>query len=715
MLLTTGSNLKPIVRQVANVLSRYGVNKVQTTKTYVYNAPVSFDTETTSYTTPDDEKVGWLYVWMFTFGDPLSKFHVQIYGRDCDTLSLFLDALAVELGLSADPEKSKLLYVYVHNLGFDIEFIRDRLTIVNQLHAEPHAPIFVRDVRGFEFRDSMILSGGLSLKKIGESLNNGLVKRVGDLDYNMIRTPDTPLTEAELGYCQGDIDVLASYIAQQIEQYKGIQHVPLTNTGRVRKYARDHILKSKGSFGAFTRYRELMDECQLDYDEYIQCQRAFYGGFTHANANHVNRTLYNVASYDFTSSYPAVMLSERFPMGKPEHVERMTLDELREVINDPNRCCVFDLQLADVYVKDNVGDCYLSNDASKVHVLNPVVDNGRVRSCDKIALTCTDVDFKIINQCYDWSRIDVSNILIWRTDWLPTPMISVILDLYRAKTTLKGIPDRQEEYQVKKGMLNSLYGMCVTRILRDKVVIDESGGWVEIELDEEERVKNIDKNNKSKLRFLYYPWGVFITAYARFNLWTAIKTLGNDYIYADTDSIKVFADSPKLTQYLNDYQHDLDLKMGWMVAKRRKFSMDDMSPRTKDGVPKPIGVWDFEGIYDRFKTLGAKRYIKHDEHGVYPTVAGISPKKLAEYLVKKNDGDLDGVFRMFDDGLQVPAENTGKLAHSYCSGVDLTVTDYVGNTTHIHQTYAIHLCPVDFTLTMSGSFLDLIKMLRGQL
>jgi hypothetical protein len=73
------------------------------------------------------------------------------------------------------------------------------------------------------------------------------------------------------------------------------------------------------------------------------------------------------------------------------------------------------------------------------------------------------------------------------------------------------------------------------------------------------------------------------------------------------------------------------------------------------------------------------------------------------------------VFKAFDDGLHVPADRTGKLAHSYCSGVDLDVTDYTGQTTHVQQTYAIHLCPVDFTLTMSGSFLDLIKMLKGEL
>ena len=39
------------------------------------------------------------------------------------------------------------------------------------------------------------------------------------------------------------------------------------------------------------------------------------------------------------------------------------------------------------------------------------------------------------------------------------------------------------------------------------------------------------------------------------------------------------------------------------------FDLDLLAPVTKDGKEKIIGIWDLDGHYKRFKTLGAKRYL----------------------------------------------------------------------------------------------------------
>lgn len=697
------ASLDQCVLRAHDIIQTYGLKRVKG-KDPIWNVPMAFDIETTNYN-DNGRDVGWCYIWMLRVGDPLSCQTEFFYGRDLGTFDMFLTSLYTSLDLG-----KTLILIYVQNLGFDIEFIRDRLTIVSELHADAHEPVYVRDQRGIEFRDSKILAGGLSLKKIGEELGNGLYKKSGDLDYDLIRTSRTPLTVEEMGYCQADVDVLASYIQKQIDLYKGLIHVPMTNTGRVRKHARD-VIYGKVHKGAKVRYRELMDSCVLTFDEYEQCHRAFAGGFTHGNSVWVGKVIHDVMSFDEGSAYPTAMLSERFPMGRPEHLDEVSDDEFRRMVNDPETCIIFDVQFRNLKVKNGVGDCYLTNDAMRCSMIHPVSENGRIRECEKYAITITDVDFKIISKCYTWDDMHISNILKWRSDYLPTEIIGIVLDLYGAKTTLKGVSDKKEEYQIKKGMLNSMYGMCVTRILRDVIGV-ASGEWVTTPLTEDEMRKNIDKNNRSMNRFLYYPWGVYITAYARFNLWTAILTLGNDYIYSDTDSIKVLASSERLQDYLDRYHHDLMLKFSWMLEKRRKFTMDDLAPTDIKGKKRQIGLWEYEGRYEMFKTLGSKRYITYDGKEIEPTVAGISPKNLKRFLEEKCS-TVDEMFTMFDDGLHVPAESTGKLASLYYSDVDMDVKDYLGNETHVTQKYGVNLKPVDFTLTMTGSFLDLIKMIQG--
>ena len=112
-----------------------------------------------------------------------------------------------------------------------------------------------------------------------------------------------------------------------------------------------------------------------------------------------------------------------------------------------------------------------------------------------------------------------------------------------------------------------------------------------------------------------------------------------------------------------------------------------------------------------FKTLGSKRYITFDGEDIEPTVAGISPDNLKRYL-HRTCGTVEEMFDAFNDGLNVPQEFTGKLASVYYENVDMNVTDYTGRSSHVSQRYGVHLKPVDFTLTMAGSFIDLVKMIQ---
>ena len=136
---------------------------------------------------------------------------------------------------------------------------------------------------------------------------------------------------------------------------------------------------------------------------------------------------------------------------------------------------------------------------------------------------------------------------IYKKAYLPVEIIESILNLYELKTTLKNVVGKEVEYQSGKSDLNSIYGMMVTNPLRDS--IEYNNEWIKTDSDPSEQLK---KYNDSNNRFIFYPWGVWCTAYARRNLFSAIYACGTDYIYADTDSVKII-NADKHTKYFDDY------------------------------------------------------------------------------------------------------------------------------------------------------------------
>ena len=708
----------------------------------IYNIPASFDIETSSYY-EYGKKRGTMYVWSLCINGS------TIMGR---TWSQFREIIKF-ISERMETKKYKLI-IYVHNLSYEFQWMRGWFEWDNVFATKERRPIHATLKNGIEFKCSYILSN-YALAYIGENLTKRypVQKDVGALDYSLTRHSETPLSITEQWYSVHDVQVVCSYIQQKIEDEGGISKIPLTNTGYVRIYCREYSFTQGESDESLrrrnkARYHETMKGLEVvSKGEYEQLHQAFSGGFTHAAPKYSGKLLENVGSGDIASDYPARMVLEsRFPMGTETFIGNCTYDSLKYFISK-GYCCLFTVELCDVEPKFlyesyiSVSKCItISNDA--------VIQNGRVAAAQYLSITLTEQDWSIIEKCYyfDKKRVQVFSLRIYPADYLPRPLIMSILNLYAKKTSLKGVEGKETEYMVSKNMLNSVYGMSVTNIIRDLFIYSNESGWSTEDADVLTQLENYNSNYN---RFLFYAWGVWVTALARKTLWDAIFEFGEDYVYCDTDSIKG-VNFNKHKSFFALYNNSIDVKI-MKMCNHLSISTELCRPKTIKGVEKPIGYFEREEDYALFKTIGAKRYIYEYQSGeLLFTVSGVNKYTGVPYLLHQfsnrnsdedyelfklaysnvpslresssealrrviqmhREGNLDysGVFDAFANGLYFPAETTGKQTLTYIDEAFISnCTDYLGKSKYIMESSCIHMEPQDYLMSQTPEYVRFLK------
>ena len=654
-----------------------------------YNLPCAFDIETTNINDDPKNRMAFPYHMQLMIGD------VFITCRTIDELGQIFSSLQQNYGLDG----KKRLIVYVHNLPFEFQFIRCYFHFcdcMSKSQRQVYKVFF--DQFGIEMRDSCALSG-MSLAKTAENLTEHTIRKLkGDLDYRPVRFPSTPLTQAELDYCYNDVKIICCYIEEQIKMYGNITKIPLTNTGRVRRYVRNHCfhLEKNKAGNKYYPYKNMIRRLTLEPVEYAYLREAFLGGYTHANARYSTKVLKDVHSIDFTSSYPTVMLSEKYPMSKGTFIDNLNItsyDDFVKFLND--RLAVVMVELTDLETKPEVPDDYLS-DSRVMEKQDVIQNNGRIHKAAYVQEILTNIDLEMVVKAYSFTSIKIISGWFYYKNYLPKEIVSCVLEFYSQKTTLKGVKGKEAEYLLHKGMLNSCYGMCVTDICKDEEICTFENGWSKVPANEDMAV---DKYNKDPNRFLSYAWGVFITAYARRNLFTGIISMGKDYVYCDTDSIK-FVNMAAHKAYIDDYNRNIIRKCTECLEY---WDLDPamLAPKNKKGEVKQIGIWDYEGKYDYFKTLGCKRYLTYKDGEFDLTCAG-QPTKQGLNALLADGSDVQQVFSRFNQTFKVPAPDSGKLGHAYRdSSFEYSGIDKNGNYDKITYRSCCVLFDIDFTVNFA--------------
>ena len=609
------------------------------------------------------------YIWQFSCDG------IVYYGRDFRDFKKVLDDL---------PKDCEII-IWVHNLSYEFMFLCNILEWGSVFARSPHKPIKCtpKGYANISFRCSYFLTR-LSLDNWGKQI--GLPKATGDLDYEKIRTPLTPLTEKELGYCERDCLVVEAGIKYYLKKYEKQRFIPLTQTGTVRREVKE-LLTSDPSYVTFIK--DLIPE---DADEYAMLQDVFAGGFTHANRIYANKTITEyVEHYDFASSYPTVMIAEKYPMSPWIYID----DELPSKDTFDDYAYIFRIK----FRRLKCTHCNTYIQASKSEYHNATLDNGRVICADELTITITEQDWLTISETYEWDSYEVEYCYRSVKDYLPQPFCDYILKLYANKTELKDVEGYEDLYLQSKQYINSMFGMCVTAIIQANVSMENDEWFIE-PLTKDIVNKRLDKlrnpNPREKRYFLSFSWGCWVTAYARRNLWKCIESVDYDVLYCDTDSIFV-----RVKQDFSWYNNEVTDKIK-KACEENNLDYNKTKPKTPKRKEKPLGIFEQEKPCIQFRTLGAKRYIerRQDDEKLYMTVSGID-KTAVELL----DDDID----KFADGFNFD-KDADCITKKLCTYlVDIPTCTYPDGYISTYK-YGINLRRNGYLLSLTDEYTALLQL-----
>lgn len=612
------------------------------------------------------------YIWQVSYNDEV------YYGRH------FHKLLEIFEDLRADTK----YIIWVHNLSYEFQFLNNILTWKNVFARSPHKVMKCtpNEFPNIEFRCSYFLTR-LSLATWGEQL--GVYKLKGDLDYEIIRTPLTELTQKEMDYCERDCIVVYTGIKKYVERYGDQFNIPLTQTGTVRREVKQRLI----SDWRYCRYiKKLIPHST---DEYKLLQHIFAGGYTHANrkyAGHVKRGV--IQHYDFASSYPTVMIAEKYPSTPWFWIP------LKEIPDDTffeDNAYIFTVKFTNIHSKTY--NTYLQ--ASKCSSVNPHYDNGRIISADEVTTSFTEQDWLTIRETYRWDKLEVQKVYQSRKAYLPKPLLKYILELYLNKTKLKGIDEEYDLYMQSKQYINSLFGMTVTAIVQSDVLFD-GNDWTMPMLTAEkvnDRFKELrEEPLKQCSYFLSYSWGCWVTAYARRNLWKCILKTDKQMLYADTDSIFVLG-RHDFTWYNEDITEKIRVS-----CETNGLDFNATRPKDKFGIEHPLGIFTEEDECTEFITLGAKRYVERrkKDNKLHLTVSGIN-KGAVELLNNR----IENFRENFD--FDKDAECVTKRLATYINEQPL-VTYPDGYVSDIN--YGINMRRTGYKLTMTDEYKNVINYIE---
>lgn len=640
------------------------------------------------------QKVALCYLWQFGINDD------YYYGRELRDFEEILKKLEEMPGQKI---------IWVHNLSFEQVFLLN-LFFPDKIFAKKAHSVIYFEYGTIQFRCTYMLTN-LSLRAWAKQI--GAPPKLEDFDYDKIRTPLSDLDAFTLQYGQRDLEIMVVGIREMLKEYKKLQDIPLTNTGRVRRAA-NAIFKNDIGY-RFSMARLL----PKDANEYLRLRMAFSGGNTHTSWLYAGVLLKasddfgGVSTGDIASSYPREMVADLLPMSPFREAKKP-----ERFLNNKKYRCIMEVEFSELRASMHID--YISY--SKVYdisfhlekqpngkykkVQDIILENGKINYIRSGKMMITDDDYEIIKEAYT-GEIKILRLWYSRAAHLDKRYVEFILDLYEKKTSLKGMEgaDNEALYHWSKTLINGCYGDFVSSICYPDTVLLQSGEWEEKEKTLDEINERLDylRKNPWKLKSSF-AWGIFITSGARKSHFKLLKMIDktNDVVYYDTDSV----------YYIGN--HDADIAAYNKENKRIcdqamiDLGIDPERTRPKDRFGKVHQIGEVEIEHrdlPEFKAIRAKCYGYRDHDGsLHTTISGVS-KTYGAHALK---GDLDNL----SEDLTFSYHECGRKISTYNRNQPPCIwIDEEGKAYSSTYKFGLNLQPSEYKLCIPQEFIDTLNLL----
>ena len=485
--------------------------------------------------------------------------------------------LTARLDDLADTPHDYVPVICCHNLSFDMHPLAEWLNYrdAKVLAKSKQKPITftICDDGGnpvLVLWDTLIFAAQ-SLAKMG--IECGYQKAIGKWNYNLIRTPETPLTDDELEYAKADIYTLLVWLSWWLAHNPDIKPDMLalnvvSKTGVVRalRKIRYGNIKGQGRKDTVAHYWFWNNQRELPQsdDELMTLHAATRGGFTFCATSSASKPYdlpvdYVVAGFDAVSMHPSHMVSHRYPHGFTaaskefldaafDLVASTSVKYVLKHFNQPFGVGIYAayrftnlrLKSGSIFAKCGIGtlasarfskvvEIYADNGNSELFAQwlkdsgykdaakNPVYAFGKLMSADECVLYLTELEIWILSRAYEWDSSEALHGYATHRYQRPTDMAVIsVMRFYDAKNAFKiAMSEYFETATISKGTAESLRSV---NIAEGVIQAMQTGDMTDID------VKAAYQQQKANLNSLFG-----IEASNEFRQDTVLKETGIEY------------------------------------------------------------------------------------------------------------------------------------------------------------------------------------------